>query len=860
MPDQPEPAGAPARPDGLGAPTRLVAVRRLLAAGEPSTGLDRLTALAATLLRAEHAQVSLLGEDQFVASIFTPAEAGTPDHADGRRHSPLEHSMCMVTASRPGPLVVVDARHDDRVKHLPPVTSGAVGAYLGVPLVERSGIVVGALCAYAAEPRAWTTEDVGTLGELAGSAVAELELAALTAEMAAGAARLNLALAAADIGCFDLDLATWELRWDDRLGALFGYDREGLSADLAAFQTRLHSDDGPGVLAAMQLAVDTDGELALEFRIRRPDGVRWLQARGRVVVELGRRRLVGVAYDSTEQRDTRTRLARVLESMSDALLTADEQWCLTYVNGQAEQLLGRPEGELLGLPLWDVLNPALSDSIRGRLQQAAESGRPEVFEERYGDGWLDIRVWPGAEGASVYLHDASARREAEAEREVARGERELALAESGRAHATADAANTRLALLADASTRLSASLEPQQVLDTLAEQVVPQLGRYLLVSVGGETAAPLLDQEAPADGERVVVVRVAHDRPEQERSLRELTSQLVLTKGDTWGPGWVVRTGQVEWLPEVDDGLLEKVDLGPEVLALLRELAPRRALTVPLVSRGRRLGAMTVGDPLGDAPDRALLADLASRAAVALDNALLYRTERRTGLTLQRSLLPGRVPELPGISVAVRYLPGATGAFVGGDWYQGVRVGGRLLLAMGDVMGHGMRSAARMGQLRAIVATLALEGHGPGALLERLAGNVEVLLDLELATLLVALYDPASRTLTVASAGHPPPLLAPLDAAPAFLPVEPGPPLGTFAGAYPEAEAEIPEGATLVLYTDGLVENRDESLEHGLERLRQALVEVRLPPEAVADHILDVLGRSKGGDDDVALLVLSHLP
>ncbi|MCW2667653.1 MAG: hypothetical protein JWN57_2615, partial [Frankiales bacterium] len=230
--------------------------------------------------------------------------------------------------------------------------------------------------------------------------------------------------------------------------------------------------------------------------------------------------------------------------------------------------------------------------------------------------------------------------------------------------------------------------------------------------------------------------------------------------------------------------------------------------------------------------------------------------EQRTAVTLQRSLLPRDLPDVPGVEVARRYLPGATGAFVGGDWYQGVQVGDRLVLAMGDVMGHGMRSAARMGQLRAIVATLALEGHSPGALLRRLADSSDVLLDLDLATLLVASFDPADGRLTVASAGHPPPLLAPVGVEPFFVDVQPGPPIGTLPGRYDEVVVDVPPGATLVLYTDGLVEQRGEDLDDGLERLRVALADVKLPPEVAADHVLEVLGRQAGGDDDVALLVL----
>jgi serine phosphatase RsbU (regulator of sigma subunit) len=254
--------------------------------------------------------------------------------------------------------------------------------------------------------------------------------------------------------------------------------------------------------------------------------------------------------------------------------------------------------------------------------------------------------------------------------------------------------------------------------------------------------------------------------------------------------------------------------------------------------------------------DRALLVDIVGRAAVALDNALLYGAERRTGLTLQRSLLPPDLPDVPGLVLAARYLPGATGAFVGGDWYQGVPVGSGVVLAIGDVMGHGMRSAARMGQLRAIVATLALEGHMPGELLTRLAASTDALLDLELATLLVAHYDVSTRTMTVASAGHPPPLLASPGEQPAYVDLVPGPPAGTVPGTYVETTVHITPGSTLVLYTDGLVESRHSQLDEGPERLRSCLRDVVLSPGAVCDHVLAELGRTSGGEDDVALLVM----
>ena len=140
----------------------------------------------------------------------------------------------------------------------------------------------------------------------------------------------------------------------------------------------------------------------------------------------------------------------------------------------------------------------------------------------------------------------------------------------------------------------------------------------------------------------------------------------------------------------------------------------------------------------------------------------------------------------------------------------------------------------------------------------RAAEQAEELIDLQLATVLVAIYDPAHRRLTVASAGHPPPLLAPIEAEPAFVNVQPGPPLGLGTAVYRAVTVDVPGGATLVLYTDGLIEERGEAIDEGLERLRLALCEVRPPPEAVCTHVLHELGRTRGGEDDVALLVLSH--
>ena len=736
---------APAPRDPLDDPARLAAVHRIVVPGPRSEALDRLTALAAKLLRASSAQVSVITERQLVLGL------SGPDVAEEQWGGPREDSLCTVTVRSAGPLAVSDASRDARVRALPPVAGGLVAAYLGVPLVTSDGHVLGALCVYDDEPRAWSPEQVGILAELAASVVAELELRAITLEAATSAARLDMALSAADIGSFDWDIASDELTWDDRLVALFGYE-DGFVPTLEATFQRVHPDDVETLNDAIARALQDD-DLAVDYRVVLPDGsVRRVEARGRVF------------------RDAAGTPVRML-------------------------------------------------------------------------------------GAAL---DATARYHAQEERERAYREREQAVVDRERAYAAAEAANQRLALLADATTRLSASLEPGQVLETLAEIVVPALGAWLALTMPEEAATTLLPVEPTGDPRRLHVVHVAHGDAARARALAALLRALPLTVDDPHGPGAVVRTRQQEWVPVVSASVVATLTSDADLGEQLTDLGVGAALTVPLLSRGRCLGALTVAEPAAGPVDRALLADIAARAAVALDNALLYGAERRTGLTLQRSLLPRDVPRLPGLDVAVRYLPGATGAFVGGDWYQGVPVDGRLVLAMGDVMGHGMRSAARMGQLRAIVATLALEGHRPAELLRRLAASCDVLLDLELATLLVALYDPAERTLTVASAGHPPPLIAPVGGEPSYVDVEPGPPLGTVVGRYPEVTVEVPRAATLVLYTDGLVENREESLSAGLERLRVALRALQLSPERVADHVLRTLGRIDGADDDVALLVLAH--
>jgi serine phosphatase RsbU (regulator of sigma subunit) len=171
-------------------------------------------------------------------------------------------------------------------------------------------------------------------------------------------------------------------------------------------------------------------------------------------------------------------------------------------------------------------------------------------------------------------------------------------------------------------------------------------------------------------------------------------------------------------------------------------------------------------------------------------------------------------------------------------------------------MGHGAQAAARMGQLRAVLAAYAYDGDPPDRVLAHLSVRAPALLDLPMATVLAAVYDPESRRLTFSLAGHLPPLIVPSAGEPYFSDARPGPPLGTEVGEYARHTATLPPDATLVLYTDGLIEERDRAIDAGMEELRQALGGVDLPPDAVADHVLRALDREQGGEDDIALLVM----
>nr|AAC46451.1 unknown [Streptomyces lividans] len=261
---------------------------------------------------------------------------------------------------------------------------------------------------------------------------------------------------------------------------------------------------------------------------------------------------------------------------------------------------------------------------------------------------------------------------------------------------------------------------------------------------------------------------------------------------------------------------------------IMRRAGVHSYLAVPLIARGVLLGLADFVRAGHRAPfnrtDVALAMELASKAAVCIDNARLYGRERDHVVTLQRALLPRSSPSTPGLAVTSCYDPAADPAAVGGDWFDVVALpSGRTALMVGDVMGRGLAAAATMGRLRTVARTLMALDIAPERLLARLDLAARDLEEDQVATCLCAVYDPYGNTFRIASAGHPPPLLTGPDGAVSFLDVPAGAPLGTGVIPYDPVERPVPELSRLTLYTDGLIRSRTADLGTQLERLREAV-------------------------------------
>jgi anti-sigma regulatory factor (Ser/Thr protein kinase) len=323
------------------------------------------------------------------------------------------------------------------------------------------------------------------------------------------------------------------------------------------------------------------------------------------------------------------------------------------------------------------------------------------------------------------------------------------------------------------------------------------------------------------------------------------------------------RTRVPVWLPDQATTVAAYPPIAGSLLPGTEALA-----AMPLTVADRLVGALGVTflhAASFDGPDRAFLLDVAGQVAIALERAELADARREMAETLQRSLLPGELPATPGVAVAVRYLPAEAGTRAGGDWYDVLTLDdGRVAVTVGDVVGHGAAAAAVMGQLRSALTALLLAGSGPARALELLDRFAARVPGAAVATAACAVLEPDGGRLTWSSAGHPPPLVVHGDGS-TYLDGAAGPALGLPSpgtpAPRPEARWQLDGGATLLLYTDGLVETRGAPLDAGLARLAAVVAGRRaLPVGGLADAVLGGLLDPSGAADDVAVVALRLLP
>jgi len=411
----------------------------------------------------------------------------------------------------------------------------------------------------------------------------------------------------------------------------------------------------------------------------------------------------------------------------------------------------------------------------------------------------------------------------------------------------ADLRAAQLAFLAHASAELAGSLDYRSTLAKVARLAVPTLADWCAVDVVQDGVLQTL--------------AVAHADPAKVAWARELQQRYPPDLAAETGAPNVVRTGVSELYPEITDDMLVAGAVDAQHLQLTRDLNLRSALIVPLQARGRTLGAITLvraETPQHYGPaDLAVAEDLARRAGIAIDNAELHSQTREVALQLQRAVLPARLDDIAGWDVATHYRPAARNE-VGGDFYDAVALpGGQLVAFIGDVMGHGVAAAAAMAQMRAAVRAYVATDPDPATVLRRLDGMLEMFEIAQLVTLALLLVDPAGRRLTVANAGHCPPLLVPARGAAHFVDVPASPPLGAgrderrIATTWPFAA-----GSTLLLYTDGLIENRGENIDASLARL--AHYAAGLAHANLADALGGLVEslQHDGWEDDVTALAI----
>ncbi|OEJ49851.1 SpoIIE family protein phosphatase [Streptomyces agglomeratus] len=546
-------------------------------------------------------------------------------------------------------------------------------------------------------------------------------------------------------------------------------------------------------------------------------------------------------------------LDKKLDNMAAAAIVVDDAGLIVAANSAAQSLLDRDAMDLIGQDSHDLLHrdqhghpmPRTRCQMRkALLTRRTRHGDAEWFAR--GDGtlvqlsWLVTPYTPdsGVTGALALLYE--------------RQEEDSHQSEDGYSAPLTEL--DRLTLLAETTTQLTSTLDVDEALHRLAALTVPRLADWAVFDL-------LTEHD---EVRRVLVMHhkdgILVERDDLQGPMPPVPEESPMPLSRALRGAASALAGPATYQGPPDSGI------AVEQQRLFTETGMHSAVIAPI--RGLRdvLGALTLGraqrhDAFTPA-DLPLLEDLTRRAGLALDNARLYQRQRKVAETMQRHLLP-QLPTLPGLQMTARYVPAPDASSVGGDWYDAFALAAHThALAIGDVVGHDLDAAAGMAQVRNMLRAFAWSRPeaAPSAVVTRLDEAVMHIAEVPMATMILArltLGDDALWRLRWTNAGHPPPLLVTHDGQARYLDEAHGMLLGTGVNRpRPDAVAVLPPQATLLLYTDGLIESPQHSLDRGLDRLRRHAASLaHRPLGSFCDALLEQV-RPDDNDDDVALIAL----
>lgn len=563
------------------------------------------------------------------------------------------------------------------------------------------------------------------------------------------------------------------------------------------------------------------------------------------LVELAVPELADVAllYVHEEPLQPQVRIAHMHPSMDGDLGRVSDRFEFDEHNDVPAAIAYRSGSTQLIQQVTDARRRQFGDAgEHGRLLEKLEVGSILAVPLRVGERVLGVL-------ALIYRVD-SRRRYSHADRTLAEGlaSRFAQAIDNARLTAETELVRRRVDLLARMGELMTVELSSQALIEAVVDLVIGGFADSVAIFV-------LRDER------ELVLIASRHTDPERERRLQSVR-WTPIDAGSKLAPAVAVREGRPILIAQHDPARTAQHLASDDERTLMRVLDIGSMLCVPMWGRDGVMGVLAFANGATthrfEPEDVRLAEEVARRAGAAVENAKRFEQEHASIEVLQRALLPTELPEVDDVELAARYAPSAHGANVGGDWYDVLRLAdGRLLLAIGDVAGHGVEAATAMGRLRTTLQIFAFEGGGPGAILQRVADYTGRHLEHEMATLALVVLDVDQATVSFASAGHPPPALLRADGSVELLDSARNVPLGIPPiGPIEEGSTTIGAGEVLFLYTDGLIERREESLDVGFGRLAEALAGAEGRLDDMIDHVMDEVllnGRSR---DDVAVLAL----